>query len=91
MNDANHVAAVPGQDLQPLQRYEDEQAMHLEPGQRRLPTRHQAASRSCSIVVTADLRARLAASMACSAKHSGELQAAQVGHVQQGGDEQSGT
>ena len=36
MNDANHVAAVPEQDLQPLQRYEDEQVMHLEPGHRRL-------------------------------------------------------
>jgi hypothetical protein len=33
MNDAHHVAAVPEQDLQPHQRYEDEQAIHLELGQ----------------------------------------------------------
>jgi hypothetical protein len=33
MNDAHHSSGVPEQDRQPPERFQDEQVMHLEPGQ----------------------------------------------------------
>ena len=33
MNHAHHRSGVPGQDLEPQQRFEDDQVMHLERGQ----------------------------------------------------------